>query len=94
MQQSLAFSAANWESNRRRAETEQGFSKDSRLHRNCSHHVCNVAQLKVAHGAQDLDVGEGSAQHSGDSAYERPQGVLYEDSVPASSRWSPAAITV
>ena len=76
--------AAHWESNRERAETEQGFSKESRAHRDSSHHVCNIARLKPPDGAHDLDAGEGSAEHSGDSAYERPQGVLYEDSLPAS----------
>ncbi|CAL5222891.1 g5320 [Coccomyxa viridis] len=64
---------AGWESSRMRAESEQGFSKESRLLRNISHHVCNMARLKIPDGANGVDVGDGSAEHSGDSAYERPQ---------------------
>ena len=67
-----------------RAETEQGFSKESRLQRDISHHVCNMARLKIPDGANGRDVGDGSAEHSGDSAYERPQRVQYEGSLPAS----------
>ena len=69
-----------------RAETEQGFSKESRLLRDISHHVCNVARLKIPSGADGVDAGNGSAEHSGDSAYERPQRVQYEGSLPASSQ--------
>ncbi len=68
-----------------RAESEQGFSKESRLQRECSHHVCNMARLKIPNGVNGADVGDGSAEHSGDSAYERPQRVQYEGTLPASS---------
>ncbi len=40
-----------------RAESEQGFSKESRLLRNISHHVCNMARLKIPDGANGVDVG-------------------------------------
>ena len=82
MARCAACAAAHWESNRRRAETEQGFSKASRLQRGSSHHVSNVARLKTPTGVDGAEGIEGSAEHSGDSAFERPQGVLYEDSSP------------
>lgn len=78
-----------------RAETEQGFSKESRLLRDISHHVCNMARLKIPNGADgaSANLGDGSAEHSGDSAYERPQRVQYEGSLPASSQRPDIIIT-
>jgi len=72
--------ADQWEGIRRKAETEEGHSKESRAHQAISHNVCNTTKLQPP---QDMSA-EGCSGRSGDMAFDYAHGSAHVDEVQAS----------
>ena len=72
--------ADQWEGIRRKAETEEGHSKESRAHQATRHNVCNTAKLQPP---QDMSA-DGCSGRSGDMAFDYAHGSTHVDELQAS----------
>ena len=73
--------ADQWEGIRRKAETEEGYSKESRPHQAISQNVCNTTKLQPS---QDMSA-DGCPGRPADLAFEYAHGSAHVDEVQASS---------
>ncbi|CAK0785161.1 hypothetical protein CVIRNUC_008367 [Coccomyxa viridis] len=80
----------SWDSSKKRVEFLQGFSKSRRELQENKHHVCNVAKLKgpCQPAPPEAASVDGCTEASGDSAYERPHSIRYEEQGEAESHSS------
>ena len=76
----VGLSANQWEANGRTAQTEEGYSKESRPHQAISQNVCNTTKLQPS---QDMSA-DGCSGRSDDLAFEYAHGFAHVDEVQAS----------